>query len=232
MKKLGLLIAAGLILWMTGCRDNDYYSLNDMWIGFGILQGVESNSYQIKMDNGDVLIPVASNYRLDWEERFDNGGRVMVNYTILDENLNSAGEVESYYVKLNSVDDILMKGVMDVTPENEDSIGNDPVIVQDYWMTDSLLTFKLKYWGYKQIHFLNLVKQPGVLSEESQPIELELRHNANNDDDAIPFTAFVSFSLNELRIEGLDSVQFVVTSKDYDGKEFSEENIFNYGDLN
>lgn len=231
MKKLGLVIFVGLILWITGCRDNDYYSLNDMWIGFGIFQGGESNSPQIKMDNGDVLIPVASNYHLGWEKRFDDGGRVMLNYTILDDDVNSS--LPRYFVKVNSIDDILMKGVMDITPENEDSIGNDPIIVQDYWMTDSLLTFKLKYWGYDQVHFLNLVKQPSMLmSPGIQPFELELRHNANDDEDAIPFTAFVSFSLNGLKIEGLDSVQFVVTSTDYDGNEFSEENVFNYGDLN
>ena len=112
------------------------------------------------------------------------------------------------------------------------ALGNDPIIVDDYWMSDSLLNFKLKYWGSNQIHFLNLVKQPGDVLEENQPIELELRHNANDDDEAIPYTAFVSFSLNALRIEGLDSVSFVVTSTDYDGGEFLEEGVFNYSDLN
>jgi hypothetical protein len=231
MKKIVFGIIVGFLFVFTGCLDDDSYSLGDMWVGFGIFQADESDSYQIVMDNDDILIPVASNYSQGWEENFDNGERIMLNYTILDENLDSSGEIESYYVKVNSIDDVLMKGVMDVTLENEDSIGFDPIIVNDYWMTDSLLTFKLRYWGYNQIHFLNLVKQPGDLSAENQPIELELRHNANEDDEAIPYTAFVSFSLNELRIEGLDSVQFVVTSTDYDGDEFSEEGIFNYSDL-
>jgi hypothetical protein len=155
----------------------------------------------------------------------------MVNYTILDEETDGSGEIKIYYVKVNSIKDILMKGIMDITPEIEDSIGNDPIIVENYWMTDSLLNFKLKYWGSNQIHFLNLVKQPGDVLEENQPIELELRHNANDDDDAIPYAAYVSFSLNSLRIEGLDSVRFVVTSVDYDGNEFLEEGVFDYSDL-
>lgn len=232
MKKIVSGILIGFLFVFAGCNDDDGYSLDDMWVGFGIFQGDESSSYQIVMDNKDILIPVASNYPPGWQEELDNGERVYVNYTILDEVLNGAGEVESYYIKVNSIKEVLMKGIMDITPAIEDSIGNDPIIVDNYWMTDSLLNFKLKYLGSNEIHFLNLVKQPGDVLEENQPIELELRHNANEAEEVIPYySAFVSFSLNSLRIEGLDSVQFVVTSTDYDGNLFSEEYVFNYSDL-
>ena len=120
---------------------------------------------------------------------------------------------------------------MGITEEIEDSIGYDPLIVEKYWMTDSLLNFKLKYWGYSGMHFLNLVKEPGELTEDGQPIHLELRHNANNDEEAIPYTAFVSFSLNSLRIAELDSVQFEFLWTDYDGVEHAEQELFNYKDL-
>ena len=72
---------------------------------------------------------------------------------------------------------------------------------------------------------------PETISSTSSPFELELRHNGNGDDEANYFTAFVSFSLNELRIEGQDSVKFVVTATDYEDVEFSEEGWFKYGDL-
>ncbi|MCK5730460.1 MAG: NigD-like N-terminal domain-containing protein [Draconibacterium sp.] len=229
MKKIGFVILVGFMFVFAGCNDYEGYSLGDMWVGFGIFQVDGLDSYKIILDNKDVLIPVASNYPPGWGANIDNGERVFVNYTILDEVLESS--LPAYYVKVNAIEDILMKDVMDITPEIEDSIGNDPIVVVDYWMTDSLLSFKLRYWGYYTTHFLNLVKQPGEILPENLPIELELRHNANNDDDAIYYTAYVSFSLNDLRIEGLDSVQFVVTSIDYDGDEFSEEFIFNYSDL-
>ena len=232
MKKIVFGILVGFLFVLTGCSDDDGYSLSDMWIGFGIFQADEADNYKIIMDNKDVLIPIASNYPPGWGEQFENGERVLVNFTILDEILDDTGEVESYYVKVNSIEDILMKGVMDITPENEDSIGSDPIVVVDYWMTDSLLSFKLKYWGYDGIHFLNLVKEPSMsMAPGIQPFELELRHNANDDADAIYYTAYVSFSLNSLRIEGLDSVRFVVTATDYDGIEFSEEGVFDYSDL-
>lgn len=234
MKKIVLGILVGFLLIVGGCNDDDGYSLSDQWLGFGVLQKSDAASPSetpiIVMDNKDVLIPIASNYPTGWLDRYEHGERILVNYTILDEVLESS--TPRFYVKINQIEDILMKGVMDITPENEDSIGNDAIIVQDYWMTDSLLNFKLKYWGYNKVHFLNLVKQPGEISLENQPVELELRHNANNDDEAILYTAYVSFSLNSLRIAESDSIQFVFTSTDYKGKELSEEGIFNYGDLN
>jgi hypothetical protein len=239
MRKIGFGIFVGLILLMTGCLDDDDgYSLGDVWIGFGVIEKSDAESVEIIMDNGDILVPVAWDhyqsreggvYNNDVNDQLENGDRVLVNYTVLDD--DGKDPIETYYVKVNSMQEILMKGVMDITPEIEDSIGNDPIVVQDVWLTDSLLNFKLQYWGYNQIHFLNLVKQPGELTEESLPVELELRHNANEDDDAIPLTAFVSFSLNSLRIEGLDSVSFVVTSTDFEGTVHTEEGVFDYSDL-
>ncbi len=230
MKKIVFGILMTVAVLFTAClNDDDGYSLNDMWVGFGILKGDDEGAFQIIMDNKDVLIPLASNHP-GWQEHFENGDRVLVNYTVLDDDLTSS--TPRYFVKVNDIDDILMKGVMDITPENEDSIGNDPIIVKDYWMTDSLLNFKLKYWGgYGVIHYLNLVKEPGDLTADDQPIQLELRHNANGDDESVPYTAFVSFSLNSLRINGLDSVQFEFKSHDYEGTTHSNTKVYNYMDL-
>lgn len=230
MRKIVYLVLAVVMIGFSGCNDDDGYSLSNIWLGFGVVQE-DGDTYSIVMDNKDILFPVASNYGPGWYNRFENGDRVWINYTILDEELNADGTVKQYYVKVNEIDDILMKGILDITEENADSIGNDPIIVQECWMTDSLLNFKLKYWGYSKIHFLNLVKQPGDLTSESQPIELELRHNANEDDESVPYTAFVSFSLNELRIEGQDSVQFQFTSTDYDGVHHTVEKVFDYSEL-
>ena len=121
---------------------------------------------------------------------------------------------------------------MDITPEKEDSIGNDPIIVKDAWIANNMLNFKLKYWGRYETHFINLVKQPGALTAVDQPIQLELRHNNNDDDEAIPYTAYVSFHLDSLIVAGLDSVRFDVTCEDYDGDPFLYEGTYVYGDNN
>ena len=229
MKKIVFGILVGILFVFASCSDDDGYSLGDIWIGFGIYKG-DSESYEsIIMDNKDELVPVAAT-NPNWHERFENGDRVLVNYTILDEDETSS-EHPRYYVKINNIDDILMKGIFEITPETEDSIGNDPIIVEDYWMTDSLLSFKLKYWGLNEIHFLNLVKEPGEISEREEPIMLELRHNANNAPQSVLYTSFVSFSLNSLRKEGQDSVEFKVVSTDYEDVEHTLELTFNYEGL-
>lgn len=230
MKKIVLSILVGILVVLTSCNDDDSgYSLGDYWLGFGIYKGDSESAQRIIMDNKDELIPVAAN-NPNWHQRFEDGDRVLLNYTILDEDETSSVHPR-YYVKVNAVEDILMKGVFDITSETEDSIGNDAIIVDKYWMTDSLLNFKLKYWGLHEVHYLNLVKDPGELSADDQPIELELRHNANSDDQSVLYTAYVSFSLNRLRIVDLDSVAFTVNSTDYEGEQHLQELVFNYSDL-
>jgi hypothetical protein len=80
------------------------------------------------------------------------------------------------------------------------------------------------------VHYINLVKEPGELTSADQPIELELRHNDNGDVEDIPYAAYVSFRLNELQIAGLDSVEFRVTSTDYDGELFEYEGVYHFGE--
>lgn len=228
MKKIVFGVLIGFLFIFTGCLDdNDGYSLGDAWIATGTIQKTNERSANIVLDNHDILVPLASNYPPSWPENFQNGDRVLVNYTVLDNDINSS--VPRYFVKLNSIEDILTKGILDITTENKDSIGNDPIVVKDCWMTnDSMLNFQLKYWGRYKVHFINLVKEPGELTAAGQPFELELRHNANKDEQAILITALVSFKLNSLQVAGLDSVRFKVTGKDYDGKEFKYDGVYKW----
>lgn len=235
MKKIFLGIFVLSLFVLNSClNDDDSYSLGDIYIGLGIMEDAQTN--KIVLDNGDILIPVA--YEYPWHDDsdvyngFQDGDRVFVNFTILDDNATDSSEVVTYYVKLNLVKEILMKGIIDITPEIEDSIGNDPIIVQDAWVTNNLLNLKIKYWGRDKTHFINLVKQPGNLTGAEQPFELELRHNDNEDIKSISYSSYVSFKLDELEISGLDSVQFNVSCTDYDGGEFEYKGVFKYEDDN
>ena len=239
MKKVVFLILAGILFVFTGClNDEDGYSLSDVWVGFGIVQ--DTVSYKIVLDDGEVLIPVAfGGYGHHYENNYSGkqnhikaGDRVLVNFTILDDKVDNAGEIEAYYVKVNSAREILMKGILDITAENQDSIGNDLIIVKEYWVTNNLLNMELKYWGQNEIHFINLVKKPGTLTAAGQPFELELRHNSNDDTESIPYTALVSFKLDSLQIAGIDSVRFKVKSTDYDGKTHEFNEVYKYGKNN
>ena len=238
MKKIIFVLLVGFLFVFSGCLDDDGYSLNDVWIGFGVVESTDS--YKIVMDDGEILYPIAFGGYVPWNENDYSGGqhkvkagdRLMLNFTILDDKLNNAGEVTAYYVKVNSAKKVLTKGVLDITEANKDSIGNDPIIVQDTWMANGLLNFQLKYYGRNETHFINLVKQPGELTAEGQPFQLELRHNKNDDAEDIPYTAFVSFHLDTLQIAGLDSVRFKVICKDYDDKPFEYNGVYKYTENN
>lgn len=221
-------IVVVLLILTVSCSENENYSLSDYWVGFGVLK-VESDNYLIYMDDGSLLKPVVWTIPVWDNTEWKDGARILVNFTILDDVTNENEDVEKYLVKINEVQKILMKDVLDLTDENADSIGNDPIEVQDYWMTDSLINFKLRYWGYNEVHYLNLVHEQDSVIDGL--LNLELRHNANNDEESITYTAYVSFSLNKFRIAESDSVEFQVTSIDYDGETNTFQEVFNYKDL-
>lgn len=240
MKKLSLITLLGLIFIVSGCLDDeDGYSLDKMWVGFGIVEQVNSDpvEYRITMDDGDVLVPVATGYSRPWyymgtndpDSRLKTGDRVLINYTIIGDDGTDGEDIGEYYIKVNSVQKVLLKGILDITEENADSIGNDPVIVRKAWVTGNLLNLEIKYWGRYEVHFINLVKEPGEITEDGLPVELELRHNAHGDLEDIPFAAYVSFNLEDLQVAGLDSVQFRVTAADYEGELYEYEGTYNYG---
>jgi len=226
MKKLLILLIAGVTAGlMTGCNMNDGYSTHDAWVGFGLVQkDATSTTFTIKMDDGEILYP-AANSNL-WNDLDDND-RVLTNFTILGNKFNDEHN-EEYYVKINSLRKILYKGIFEITPQKEDSIGNDPIIVKDRWTKNNLLNFELKYWGGNKVHFINLVKQPGAVNPDNGPVILELRHNTNGDTDHIPLSAMVTFDLSSLKVAGKTSIPFKVIAKGFDGDDFEYTGEYKY----
>ena len=223
MKKVVLYLMMGfMISFLSGCDlDDDGYSLNNAWIGYGLVQK-GSGEYKIVMDDDEVLFPVSNDY---WWHEVEDNDRVLVNFTIVG-NKDNENHDEFYYVTINSLRKILYKGILDITPAIEDSIGNDPIHVKDKWVKKGMLNFELRYRGGSEIHFINLVKQPGAITEE--PVILELRHNNNNDEEEIPLSAMVTFDLSALKVQGKDSVLFKVISKDFDGDDFEYSGVYKY----
>ncbi len=222
-------LIAFFAIGFIGCDlndDEDAYSLGKFWVGFGLLEADEpdGSGFTITMDDGSVLYPATSYYSWHDIEDYD---RVLVNYTILgDKRVNE--DHEEYYVRINSLKDILFKDIFDITAETEDSIGSDPIHVDEVWLSNSLLTFELDYYGYNKVHYINLVKPPGDLSAEDEPIELELRHNNREDEPVYNLSALVTFDLTAIQIAGQDSVQFRVTGDDFEGEGFSYTGVYRY----
>jgi len=227
MKKLVFIfMMAAVSYFLPGCDlDDDGYSLSNAWVGFGLIQkdsGTES--FTIAMDDGEVLYPIT--IVGTWNE-LKNNDRVLINFTIL-ENKKNPEHNELYYVKINSLQKILYKGILDITPAIEDSIGNDPIRVKDKWIKNDMLNFELQYQGGSKTHFINMVKQPGAINLANGPVLLELRHNTNGDNDRIPLSAIVTFDLSSLKVQGKDSTQFKVTAKGFEGDDFEFTGVYKY----
>jgi hypothetical protein len=227
-RKFLFFLMLGIMLgFLSGCDflddDDDGYSLQDVWAGFGLIQkDSASDSFTIELDNGAILVPSNASY---WENDVHDNQRVLANFTILEDHQN-ADSTKQYNVKINSLRNILYKGILDITPAIEDSIGNDPIYVRDHWQTKNMLNFELQYLGGSKIHYINLVKQPNASATD--PVVLELRHNNNDDLDRINMSAVVTFDLSSLKVTGKDSVNFKVVAKGFNNETFEYTGVYKY----
>jgi hypothetical protein len=226
MKKLiFLLMSAAVFGFFTSCDMNDDYSTTNVWVGFGLIhEDSIAKIYTIVMDDGEILFPANASIIAD---DFKNHDRVLTNFTILGtkENVDSA---EQYNVEIISIRKILYKEILDITPEIEDSIGNDPIKVRNKWISGNMMNFELQYYGGSKTHFINLVKQPGEINTDNGPVLLELRHNTNGDTEQIPLAAMVTFDLNSLKIPGKTSTPFKVIAKGFDDENFEYTGEYKY----
>ena len=219
-----------LIIGLSACHNwwhDNYWSSSDRpWVGFGVIHVSDgSNRYTVEMDNGVMLFP--GYYNANQFNKLEDKDRVLVNYNIIGNRLIT-GEKEEYDVRVNKIEKVLYKGILDITPAIEDSIGNDPINVRNIWKIRNMVTFELGYYINSGTHFINLVKQPGEITSEDQPIQLELRHNKNGDKETYHMDAFVTFDLSSLQIAGQDSVAYVINGKNYRGEDYSYKGVYRY----
>lgn len=225
MRKMIRLIPFFLIsLSLLSCAKDDDYSLNKFWVSAATINTEGVKPYIIITDNGDKLFPSSSNVAYFKPE---NGQRVWVSYTIL----KDEGTEFDYYVKVNDLREILTKEIITLTNLNKDSIGNDPVEIENIWFSRNYLTVGFVYGGGGAIHFINLVRnEEAVFNDEQLPV-LEFRHNRNNDRYNNAMRGWVSFDLSKLKQPEQDFVTFILRAKPFKDQEpFEKQLVFKYGE--
>ncbi len=206
MKTRILFFALFIAALVTGCDDDDDYSLGKFWVTTATIH-TEGETYTIETDNGDRLFPSAT--AVPWFN-LENNQRVWVNYTILGD---ATQDGIDYYVKVNDLKELLTKGIITLTAANADSIGNDPITITNYWFNNDFLSIEFEYGGGGTIHFINLAQdEDHPENEQGQPI-LEFRHNRNNDPYNHLLRGIVSFDMSKLKTEGKNSIDFVLKAK-------------------
>lgn len=229
MKKLWIplsLLLSALIL--SSCSDDDGYSLNDYWLTTGTFMATDDYFY-IVTDEGDNLWPSASNISAD---KHDDGERILVNYTILQDATDTTQY--DYFVKVNGTSTILTKDLFTFTSETtdavKDSIGNDAITIKDTWFTDNYLNMEFEYGGGYGIHYISLVKDETDLNTGDGEIILELKHNGNDDPYNYVQWGLASFDLSELQVDGEESVDIFVRALDEEGNyKYNKVLTYEYG---
>lgn len=152
------------------------------------------DEFYFLLDGGQKLYPgdlsgISRNYK--WV----NGQRVFVYCDLLDEKV----EGYDYNGKIIHIENILTKGVIPMTEETADSIGDNKININYAWYGGEHLNIEFQYLGTRspsKLHMVNLARDDidGVHVDESgEYIVLEFRHNAHNDYPEEVLTGIVSF---------------------------------------
>lgn len=220
------LLVSLFTLSFVACEDDEGYSLGNFVISLATVNPVDeaSNTYYLTMDNGTTLWPAASNIYYQPKKN----QRVLVDFTLLSDSLQGY----DHFVKINRMQEILTKQVIDLTAENESEIGNDPVKILEYWIGDHYLNIHFGYnSGGEKIHTISLVenKLNDNNNNNDNTVVLEFRHNKNGDLERYGVKSFAAFDLRKYQTEGQNSIDFLIKVRDFNNENKEYRVTYRYG---
>ena len=226
--KFAIPAAMGLGMIFSSClKDDNHYSMDDFAVSLGTIEKktTGTSDYVIHLDDGSQVVPLSMDAP---PVTITDNQRVMVNYSIFRyEPLTDS--TRTYYANIDGLRDILFKGIKKYTEVRDDSMGHDPIIIRDAWISKvgGILNVDLKYYTQGSVHYINLIDN-GEGNGIDQPFVLELRHNARGDRKDYPATGYVSFKLDYLKLTGKTQTKFFIRYTDYDGRRIDLPRTYNY----
>jgi hypothetical protein len=212
---LTLFIAASFLF--SSCdKEEEHYSIGDFMVSFGVVETSDTvtHSLSVRMDSGDQMVSIVP---LPNHVEFSAGQRVLVNFAPYGDKINADSSV-TYLGKYNKIQNILFKEILPKSQLTNDSIGKDPVMIRESWLTgDSILNIRFSYYSRGTRHTVNLVdtgEGDGIL----KPYVFEFRHNNGGDISGYPASGYVSFKLDPVKVPGENSVDFYIRYSDFTGK--------------
>lgn len=229
MKKQKMTFVALMILFLTmpmlqSCLDdwdNDY----DTLFAIGTVKVIEGKDYYFALDEGSKLYPGDTTYVRNYA--LVDGQRAFVYFSELKEPVTGY----DYNAQIKHIENILTKDIYFMPAEKNDSIGDDRINATDFWITGDYLNIKYQFYhsnDTEKKHMLNLVVNEASTSEgdKADYVNLELRHNAFNDNQISLGTGLVSFKLDNITdlLAGKKGLNIRVKSL-YDGERFATVDI-------
>jgi hypothetical protein len=205
-----------VLVGFVGCLPKNDVSEPIYNTGIGTVENpTSSNLFTLIGDNGVRYIVKETN-RSDFKP--DTDARCVLTYKLLSEN-KATNEREIYLQEWLQVS---VAGLLPLTAEVADTVGNDPVsAVQMYIISHFLnIDFTFEASGLKSHHF-NMVRDSLIAPNSADTLRLEFRHNAHNDYVKYSFPVSMCFDISELKpfSANADSVPVIVSVTEYNYSE-------------
>jgi hypothetical protein len=181
---------------------------------------ITEDSVIIESDNGNRLL-VDDRSRIGIPVSDED--RVLAYFTLVDE---AAPAGIDLVIDIYNMEKVLFKPVIELTSAIADSIGNDALTVGSLWLVKDFLNLSFIYYGGQKMHFINLIRYPGEIPTDT--IDLEIRHNDNDDAGVYGYNGFVSFDLRNLQNDMNRSVTLRVRALEYGNKSFQQLFTYSY----
>ncbi len=217
MKKHQILLGfIAAIMVLTSCNKDEevaYYQT------IGILSKSVDSMIIESDDSMRLLVANAS----EVDASFADNDRVFAYFSL---NEGTIPQGIDHVVDIYSMEKLLFKPVIELTAEITDSIGNDPMWIKEIWIAKDYLNVNFQLYINNGKHYINLVRYPGEIPIDT--IDLEIRHNDNNDQENYLTSGFASFDLASLRNAQADSVVLRITAKEYENRTYDMFITYHY----
>lgn len=217
MKNFGRTLSVFTLILMfvvTGCIDDN----DDQPPRYLELGKTADGQYDVPVvitDSENVLR--IEEYSGDFD--FEHSERVLLKYEITGEEDGRDEQTSDsdfdYSVKVLSIQEVVTKQVVELNEENRDTIGSDPLFVNDIWLGGGYLNIDFSFYGDGKVHYINVVKDPDEQPEEETEIHLEIRHDARGDDFRQRYRGLMSFYLDSLEIDGANNLKLIFENQDF-----------------
>ena len=220
MKKITLWSLLAMVL-LVACSDDE--GSDPIFSKAGTINETDINEFGfvVDLDNGMKLSPVTLYYKGDVE----NEERVIATYTVI-----AKTDIDSANVNMIDIEKIITKDILELTEQNQDSIGNDFIYTnkQSIWMSEKHLNILFEFYGQDSVHLVNLVRPIGKPVDGENRIILELKHNDKNDRQTYIYQGIMSFNLESLKEADEESVTFVLQTNDYRNRPIEWEGTYTF----
>jgi hypothetical protein len=214
-----------LVSFLVACSSNEpEYPRINYYVDIATVENPnQETAFFLQFDDNIRMKVTTSNIRY---YRPKDGQRIIAKYSVL----TNKAESSSYKhdIHLNNAYEVLTKGIFNITPETNDSIGNDYIFIEDIWVGGHFLNIEFVYPGRDKTHFISLVSDSSKTYNDGK-IHLEFRHTANGDYPSINRWGMVSFDLKLLETNTAEQVDLVIHTNEFGSQANSYSLTYKYG---